>query len=77
MAVLACPHCGSVAILTGGDTDDDVCPRRDCRGIMARLAEPDAGAAIRKAFYGHDHELDSAITPNPHGHLLAMGGKPR
>jgi hypothetical protein len=57
MAVLACPDCGTVIIAVGGDTGDDICPRYGCRGIMERLTEPEAGAAIRKAFYAHDHEL--------------------
>lgn len=59
MAVLSCPHCGSVAIIVGGDTDFDVCPKTGCGGIIERLIEPEAGAAIRRAFYGHDHGLES------------------
>ncbi len=56
MAVLSCPHCGSVHIVVGGEPDTEVCTQIHCRGIMDRLIEPDAGAAIRKAFYAHDHE---------------------
>jgi hypothetical protein len=63
MAVLSCPHCGTVHIVVG-ETAADVCTRTQCRGIMDRLAEPEAGAAIRRAFYGHDHEAPAtAETP--------------
>jgi hypothetical protein len=61
MAVLSCPHCGSVHIVVGGEPESDICTRIDCRGIMGRLYEPEAGATIRKAFYAHDHEI-SAVT---------------
>jgi hypothetical protein len=73
MAVLSCPHCGSVHIITDNRMEADTCTKLGCRGIMERLAEPEAGIAIRKAFYGHDHD----VTPNPHAHPLAMGEKPR
>jgi phage FluMu protein Com len=65
MAVLACPHCGTVTIVVGGEDYEDSCPKIGCRSIMVRVIEPEAGTVIRKAFYAHDHglELDSAIVP--------------
>jgi hypothetical protein len=65
MAVLACPHCGSVLIIVGGHPTTGLCQQGNCRGVLAQLVEPEAGTAIRKAFYAHDHglELDGAIVP--------------
>jgi hypothetical protein len=68
MAVLSCPHCGTVIILVGVteepilagyDIETEICPKFNCRRRLVRLTEPDAGAAIRKAFYGHDHAVEA------------------
>lgn len=61
MSVWKCPYCESVAIVIdprtcdGVEDIDDTCPKIGCRAIMVRLDEPDAGNAIRRAFYNFDH----------------------
>lgn len=58
MSVWKCPHCTSVAIIVDGVTHE-TCPKVGCGGIAEKLDEPEAGRAIREAFYAHDHGFSS------------------
>lgn len=70
MSVLQCPHCKSVHVITG-DSNSDKCTNAACGGVMAELDEPEAGAAVRGAFYGHDHGLSPALSPDETARLAA------
>jgi len=56
MAVLACPHCGTVLIIVGGDPATVVCQQVKCRGVLElQETEPDISAAVRRALYSQEH----------------------
>lgn len=67
MAILRCPHCESVSIVTGGKTIDDVCLNRNCRGIMERLEPQAVATAIFAACCMHNR----ATADEPKTHALA------
>jgi hypothetical protein len=60
MSVLCCPHCQTLHIVTG--PSDGACSNTECGGLMSYLDEAEAGAAIRRAYYGHDHAIGATVT---------------
>ncbi len=61
MSVWKCPHCTSVQIIMGEELSDFQCSKLNCGAILDKLDEPDAGRAMREAFYCHDHRFSPAI----------------